>query len=58
MSIITQAQISTLINEFKQSSVNTVIQNAVSMNDLRTLAVNWSKTKTSDISVFSDQLPK
>lgn len=58
MSIITPTQISTLINEFKQSATNTVIQNAVSANDLRTLAVNWSKTKTSDVSVFSNQLTK
>lgn len=58
MSIITPTRIASLIKEFNESPSNKLIQNAVSINDLRTLAVNWSATKTSDVTVFSHQLPK
>jgi|JI10StandDraft_1071094.scaffolds.fasta_scaffold14788_3 bleomycin hydrolase len=51
-------QIGNLVKQFNDSPSNKIIQNAITMNDLRTLAVNWSATKTSDETVFSEELPK
>lgn len=54
----TTTEITDFVRQFNESPSNKIIQNAVSINDLRTLAVNWAATKTSDVTVFSHQLPK